>query len=90
MQKFLPAWGAAWRFTTSLSFKLRHGLDYKVIMRHDHLNTATEVEGVIRHFYKKVRRRRFPLPTKHLSFYSYFAGAEPDRHACEDYLAVVD
>jgi SAM-dependent methyltransferase len=83
------AWGAAWRCTTSPSFKLRHGLDYKVIMNHDHLNTATEVEGIIRHFYKQVRRRRFPLPLKHLSFYTYLAGEEPDRQACADYLAVV-
>jgi SAM-dependent methyltransferase len=83
------AWGAAWRCTTSPSFKLRHGLDYKVIMRHDHLNTATEIEGAIRHFYKKFRMRRFPLPLKHLSFYTYLAGEEPDRQACEDYLAVV-
>jgi hypothetical protein len=51
---------------------------------------ADEVEGIVGHFYKKVRRRRFPLPLKHLSFYTYLDGAEPNRRACEDYLAVVD
>jgi hypothetical protein len=47
-----------WRLGTALTgaeFRLRYGLDYQVLMRHEHVNTADEIEGVMRHFFADVR-----------------------------------
>ena len=33
-------WGALWRLTTGVSYRLRTGLDYSTVMRHEHVNTA--------------------------------------------------
>ena len=36
-------WWIGWRLTTGISFWLKHKLDYGVIMRYEHLNTASKV-----------------------------------------------
>jgi hypothetical protein len=54
-------WWLSWRCTTGLSFWLRHGLDYGVMMKHEHINTATEIIAVCKYFFKKVKIKRFPL-----------------------------
>lgn len=71
-------WGGAWRCTTGLSFRLRRGLPYQRLMRHEHINDVTEIETVIRYFYRDVMRFRFPLPWLHGSFYTCFRATKPD------------
>lgn len=68
-------WTLGWRLTTGLEFRLKYGLDYGILMRHEHVNTAAEIEGVLRIFFKTVRRRVFGL-TPGLSFYQFFECAE--------------
>jgi hypothetical protein len=79
-------WWLGWRATTGLSYRLRHGLDYGVLMRHEHLNRAEEIEALVRHFFAAVRRRRFPLPWLNGSLYTFLDAAEPRRERCRDYL----
>lgn len=79
-------WGLAWRWTTGLSYKLRTGLDYGALMRHEHVNSASEIEAVVAHFFREVKVSRFPLPVFHLSFYSYIEAADPLHEVCESYL----
>ncbi len=79
-------WTLAWRLTTGVAYWLRNRLDYAVLMRHEHLNTATEIEAVMRSFYRDVRIARFPLPLRHLSFYSYLEARHPHRDAALRYL----
>lgn len=80
-------WGAAWRLTTGIGYRLRNGLPYGPLMRYEHLNDAPDILAVLRWFFAKVEVRRFPLPLHHLSFYAYAEATGPDLARCRDYLA---
>lgn len=80
-------WGAAWRLTTGIGYRLRNGLPYGPLMRWEHVNEAPEIEAVIGHFFRRTSTRRFPLPAHHLSFYSYVEASEPDLERCRAYLS---
>jgi SAM-dependent methyltransferase len=72
-------WGLAWRSVTAPAFRLRTGLPYDSLMRHEHVNTAREIVAVVRHMFREVSIRRFPLPLLHGSFYTYLEA----RDVCE-------
>lgn len=63
-------WWLGWNMTTGLEFRLRHGLDYGVIMRYEHVNTARDIEQVVRSVFPHVRIKTFGLG-RHLSLYRY-------------------
>ena len=79
-------WTLAWRTTTGVAYWLRNRLDYGPLMRHEHLNSAAEIEAVVRTFFADVRITRFPLPFRHLSFYSYLEARGPLRDAARSFL----
>src|SRR5262249_26282796 len=64
-------WKLGWKLTTGLEFHWRYGLDYGVLMRHEHVNTAAEIEAVLRSFFKTVRRSVCGVSAG-LSFYQFF------------------
>ncbi|WP_144039858.1 class I SAM-dependent methyltransferase [Novosphingobium sp. TH158] len=70
-------WWLGWRFSTGLAYFLRTGLDYGKVMRHEHVNSAQEILKVVSHLFADVRTARFPLPSGHLSFYTYLEAREP-------------
>jgi SAM-dependent methyltransferase len=72
-------WGLSWRLTTAISYRLSTGLPYGPLMRHEHLNDGDEIEALVSHFFAVRRIERFPLPSLHLSFYSYFEGSLPQN-----------
>lgn len=74
-------WGLSWRLSTGLAYRLRTGLDYGILMRHEHINTADEIEAIVRRFFAEVKMRRFPFDAKHLSMYTYLEATNP---RCED------
>jgi hypothetical protein len=74
-------WRLGWRLTTGVEFRARHGLNYGVLMRHEHVNTAKEIEDILRFFFKNVRREVLGLMPA-LSFYQYFECSEPDIQRC--------
>ncbi len=80
-------WGMAWRCTTGIAYRMRTGLDYKVLMRHEHINTALEITGIVRYFFRQVRIKRFPLPMHHLSFYNYLEASDCNTKRCTSFLA---
>jgi hypothetical protein len=80
-------WGLTWRATTGVAFRIKNGLDYGVLMRWEHINTAVEIEAIVRHFFGTVRVRRFPAAPRHLSFYTVLEAATPNRAACRDFLS---
>jgi hypothetical protein len=82
-------WGASWRCTTGVAYRMRTGFPYGVLMRHEHLNDAVEVLEVVNHFFDEVRIRRFPLAFHHFSFYTYLEARGCDRQRCRQYLAEV-
>ncbi|MEP6482345.1 MAG: methyltransferase domain-containing protein [Rhodoglobus sp.] len=81
-------WTLAWRTTTGVAYWLRNGLDYGVLMHHEHLNTAAEIEAVVGQFFGEVKVSRYPLPIRQLSFYSYLEARQPLRDRAARYLGV--
>jgi SAM-dependent methyltransferase len=79
-------WTLAWKTTTGVAYWLRNRLDYGVLMRHEHLNTAAEIEAVVRYFFAGVRVARFPFPLRQLSFYSYLEAREPRLARIAEFL----
>jgi hypothetical protein len=80
-------WRLGWHMTTALDFRARYNLDYEVLMRYEHVNTAREIEDVLRYFFSEVRGRVFGV-TRALSFYQFYACARPRIERCRDYVAV--
>ena len=75
-------WGTAWRSTTGVAFRLKRGLPYAPMMRHEHVNDAGEIEAVAGYLFTDVRVRRFPLRWRHLSFYTYLEARAPRLDRC--------
>jgi hypothetical protein len=78
-------WSVGWRITTGLEFRLRRGLSYGTIMRHEHVNDASEIAGVVSHFYADVDRVCFGLHSN-LSLYQYLECSAPQTDRCKAYL----
>jgi hypothetical protein len=81
-------WKLGWKLTTGLEFKLKYGLDYGTLMKHEHVNTADEIEEVLYHFFKKNRCSCFGLGKK-LSFYRFYECSKPDIELVENYLKII-
>ena len=79
-------WGTARRLTTGPAFRLKTGLEYGVIMRHEHVNTADEILGTVKAFLGRITVRRFPFGLKHLRFYTSNQASEPRKEICGDFL----
>jgi hypothetical protein len=71
-------WTLGWRLTTGLEFRLRHGLDYGLMMAHEHVNDARDIETLIRALFEEVEVKSFGLG-RQLSLYRFFAAKRPRR-----------
>lgn len=80
-------WKLGWKLTTGLEFKIKYGLNYDFIMRHEHVNTAREIEEVLRHFFTKVECKFFGL-SKSLSLYQSFECQIPRVDRCSSFLDI--
>lgn len=78
-------WTLGWKLTTGLEFRARYGLDYGVLMRNEHVNTAIEIEDVLRYFYSKVTRKVFGI-SRGISFYQFFECTQPNIERCKRHL----
>lgn len=79
-------WGASWRLTTGISYRLRNGLPYGVLMRYEHINRADEIISLIHWFFEHTAILRFPFPIHHLSLYTYIAAQNPRLERCRTFL----
>ena len=80
-------WTLGWKLTTGIEFRLRHGLDYGVLMKHEHVNTAKEIEEVLVYFFSKVRWKVLGL-SRSVSFYRFYECHQPLKDRCESYLGL--
>lgn len=80
---FLWTWG--YRLTTGIEFRKRYGLDYSVIMKHEHVNSADEIDAVLRFFFKEVRCSVFGI-NKSLGLYRFYDCGSVDYERCRSYL----
>lgn len=78
-------WGLSWRLI-GLDLFIRTGHNWTEHMRHEHVNTASEIISVVEHFFERVTVRRFPLPLHHLSFYAAIEARQPNKARCNAYL----
>ena len=69
-------WWLGWRMTTGLEFRMRYGLDYGVLMRHEHVNTAAEIEAEVAKVFSDVKVRAFGLG-RQLSLYRFIEARHP-------------
>lgn len=82
-------WKMGYTFTTGLEFKRKYNLNYEVLMKHEHVNTAKEIEVVLRHFFADVQSNVFGV-AKALSLYQFYACRKPLLNKCEEYLLNVE
>jgi hypothetical protein len=78
-------WRLGWQSTTALDFRARYKLDYEVLMKYEHVNTAREIEEVLRYFFARVQTRVFGM-AKSLSFYQFYSSSEPHLNRSLNYL----
>ena len=78
-------WKLGWKLTTGLEFKLKYGLDYELFVKHEHINTADEIETVLEYFFKDVECKVFGL-SKSISFYRYYECKNAKVDRCQHYI----
>ncbi|MDR3238102.1 MAG: class I SAM-dependent methyltransferase [Spirochaetia bacterium] len=79
-------WKMGYTFTTGREFKKRYGLSYDILMNHEHVNTADEIEEILKYFYKKVKMKLFGI-NKTFALYRYYECTHPDIKKAEEYLS---
>ncbi len=79
-------WKLGYTFSTGLEFKRKYGLDYQVLMNHEHVNTAKEIEEVLNYFFADLKGSVFGI-AKSISFYQFYACKQPRLDRCSSYLA---
>lgn len=78
-------WKLGWKFTTGLEFKIRYNLNYKVIMEYEHVNTANEIEEVLKYFFYTVKCKVYGL-SKKLGLYRFYSCFEPNIKNCLNFI----
>jgi hypothetical protein len=78
-------WTLGWQMTTGLEFKMKYNLDYGLLIKHEHVNKAIEIESVLRYFFNKINCRVFGL-AKSISLYQFYECYGPNIQKCSEYL----
>lgn len=81
-------WKLGYMLTTGIEFKLKYGLDYGIMMKYEHVNTADEIDQIIRHFYRKVKISYFGIH-KQIAFYRFYECSNPDIDCAKEYLGLI-
>ena len=79
-------WGLSWRMSVGLSFRLRTGLNYGDLMRHEHVSRADEIRAVVSYFFRRCEVRRFPLPLRAAASTPPCGCEEPNLERCREIL----
>jgi len=77
-------WKLGWKLTTGLEFKLKYGQNYELIMKHEHVNTAREIEDVLGSFFKDIKYKVFGI-NKSISFYRFYECLNPRIEKCLEF-----
>ncbi len=78
-------WKMGYKFTTGIEFKLKYGLDYSILMNYEHVNTADEIELVLKYFYGKVNCSCFGI-NRRIAFYRFYECSDPRIEVAKEYL----
>lgn len=69
-------WHFAYTMTTGRDFYRKYGLDYEVWMKYEHVNSADEIDTILRHFWGEVKLSLFGI-NKDLAFYRAYECRKP-------------
>jgi len=78
-------WTLGWKLTTGIEFKLKHGLDYSNLMKHEHVNNANDVDEILNYFYGSNVCKVFGL-SKNIGFYRFYESSKPNIEKAKAYL----
>ncbi len=80
-------WKLAWTLTTGIEFRLKYGLNYGELMKHEHVNTADEIENLLQFFFHEVTYRVFGF-SKSISLYRFYECKSPYIEKCREIAKV--
>ncbi len=80
-------WALGYNLTTGLEFRIRYRLDYEMMMKHEHVNSAKEVEEVLEFFFGEVECSVLGI-SKSISFLQFYASRKPQLEKCHEYAGV--
>ncbi|MDE7311292.1 MAG: class I SAM-dependent methyltransferase [Eubacterium sp.] len=69
-------WKLAYTVTTGREFEKRYGLKYETMIRHEHINTADEIELILKYYYKNVKTSFLGIG-RTFSIFRYYECSEP-------------
>ena len=78
-------WKFAYTISTGFEFKRKYGLDYSLLMKYEHVNTADEIEQVLKYFFKKIKIKLFGV-SKTFAFYRYYECSIPEVDRAYSYM----
>lgn len=81
-------WTLSWKMTTGLEYRLKYGLDYGILMKYEHVNTADQIEEVLNYFYGTVKCSVLGL-SKGFAFYRFYECSAPRLDAAKNYLSTL-
>lgn len=81
-------WKLGWKLTTGIEYKLKYRLDYGLLMKYEHVNTADEIEEILKFFYEDVKCF-FSGLIKPFSFYRCFICSSPNLHNLHQYELIL-
>ncbi len=70
---------------TGYEFKKKNGLDYKILMQYEHVNTAKDIEDVLKYFFEDVKCSVFGI-SKGLAFYRFYDCSKPQLDRVNAYF----
>lgn len=71
-------WWFSYTMTTGREFKRHFGLNYELLMRYEHINTADEIEQILKYYFKNVKMSLLGIG-KTFSFYRYYECSMPRK-----------
>ncbi|HOX58579.1 MAG TPA: class I SAM-dependent methyltransferase [Candidatus Paceibacterota bacterium] len=77
-------WTMGWKLTTGLEFRLKRGLDYGLLMKHEHVNDAREIAEILEFFFDKVETSFFGL-ARSVSLYQFYVCSSARLAKCREY-----
>lgn len=81
-------WGLAWRSTTGLAYRLRTGVSYAPVMRHEHVSDQWQILQLMQSCFTDVTIRRHPALGSHGSLYTSVCARNPNLMMANTWLEV--
>ncbi len=72
---------------TGYEYKKMYGLDYQVLMKYEHVNTANEIESVLKYFFNTTKTNVYGISRK-FAFYRSIICKEPNIEKAKVFLSL--